>query len=145
MYPAQTGEVAVVILVLIRVGILNDCRGGALRDNGYDLYGQSAEVEAGEAVVIRCLGGDADRGLVGTLARGAILRANPEGVVVGEQHLGVGAVGDGVLARDRIGSEIDDGEIAGKEPVRLQLLARDIERSSVGHRRCDAAGDQDLI
>src|ERR1700733_9751511 len=50
-------------------------------------------------------------------------------VLVGEEHLGVIAVGDGVLGGDRGGgagcnrSEIDGGEVAGEESVGLELLA----------------------
>ena len=54
------------------------------------------------------------------------------------------AVGDGVLAGDGIGREIDDGEIAGEETVGLELLTRDVERGSVRDRRGDSARDHHL-
>ena len=89
--PAEAGEVAVVVGVLIGVGVGN---GGvsAGSDVGDDRRGLGAEVESGEAVVVLIE--------LGALAGGAELRADPEGVVVGEEELGVGAVGDAVLAGD---------------------------------------------
>ena len=91
LHPAETGEVAVVVVVLIGVGV-GDRGGAAGGDVGDDLGGLGAEVEAGEAVVVLVE--------LGALAGGAELRADPEGVVVGEEQLGVGAVGDAVLAGD---------------------------------------------
>ena len=61
-----------------------------------------------------------------------MLRADPEGVVVGEEHLGVGAVGDGDGRAGGQGGEVEQGEAAGEETVRLELLACQIERCAIG-------------
>jgi len=75
------------------------------------------------------------------------LRADPESVVVGEEHLGVVAVGDGDGSAGNHGGEVEQGEAAGEEAVGLELLACKVEVGSIGHdcggaaRNGYAAGD----
>ena len=130
--PAEAGEVAVVVKVLVGVGI-GDRSAAARSDVGDDGGGAGADVVAGEAVVVLAE--------LLALAGGAGLRADPEGVVVGEEDLGVVAVGDGDGRAGDHGGEIEQGEPAGEEAVGLELLACEVEGGSIGDRCGGAAGD----
>ena len=111
--PAEASEVAVVVEVLIGVGERN-CGRSARGYIGDDLRGSGTEVVAGEAVVVLAE--------LLALAGGAQLRADPEGVVVAEEDLGVGAIGDGDGCARGHGGEVEQGEPACVETVGLELL-----------------------
>ena len=96
--PADAGKRAVIKEVLVGIGVGNRDRGHVLVDRRDDRgrgRGGAVQHDTGEAVVVGRLGGGAGGGEEGALAAGAELRADPERVVIGEEHLGVGAVGDG--------------------------------------------------
>ena len=136
--PAEAGEAAVVVEVSVGVGIGNLLGGvgGAWGDAGDDLGGEGTEVEAGEAVVVLAE--------FGAFAGSAELGADPEGVVVGEEHFGVVSVGDGDLVGDGIGGKGDGGEVSGEEAVGQELLAGDVEVIAVGDRGGCTSGHGDV-
>ena len=134
--PADAGQAAVVVEILVLVGVGDDGGWGTWCDGGDDGGGVGAEVEHGEAVVV---------GLeLGSLAVGAVLRADPEGVVVGEEEFAVHSVGDAVLAGDGFGGDVDGGEFSGEEAIGQTLLACYIECGAVREGCGDSSRDGDV-
>ncbi len=101
--------------------------------------------EAAKAVVVGCLGLNAVGCVTGALAVGALLRADPEGVVIGEQHLGMRAIGDAVGWADGVAGQVDERKIPGEETARLQLLPGNVQVCSIRYCGCCAARHRDGI